>query len=686
MVVKPPVRMARRPLLPVSGTLLTALTLLVLVGQRVLERDRDALFARHGRDRELAMEGAARGVAGEVANIGDDLELASTLLRSADSTTLAERELHAIATIKRAYVVMYARIDDGETTKVTAFDAPAGVAMRADSALERLLGVAEREPGKLHVSAAFADPGDPAAWYRVLARRPKDHGPVVAVVVNMSVLLSRMKLQRDPMSRMLVVDATGAAAAVSDRALAALVRDRAEIFGPVFASVSRGANASATIDGDLARTIGLPDTTAVVVAVPLIVDSGAPWALLVVASTQALQTQEKIVVRRVLVGGALVLVLLLSAAAYVLHNTFRARTLRERVRHTDHLAHLTEKAEKILDHVPSGVLALSEDRRVTGVNRWLAERVGREIIGRRLDATFESGHPEDIALVVQLVDCALETREPRSLHRERIALLGQEAALNIHAVPLARGVGDVSVLLVFDDLTELRRIEQRLLHSEKLVTAGQLAAGIAHEIGTPLNVARGRVELSLSHLGSDHQEADNQRVVIDQIDRVTRLIQQLLDYVRSAPADVREVDLARSLHAVTELLAPQAAKRNVSLHVDAPEPSSILRADPDQVQQIIVNLALNAIDACGRGGKVWFRAKSRGEGVVLEIADDGHGIAPELQKQVFDPFFTTKKRGQGTGLGLWVVAQLVRAQAAEIQLDSHPGRGTRVRVVWPVQA
>lgn len=668
-----------------SGTLFAALTLLVLVGLRVLERDRNALFARYGHDRAQAMAEVARGVAGEVADIGDDLELASTLLQGAETTKLAERELHAIATIKREYLVMYARTDNGETTKVTAFDAPAGIAQRADAALEKLLRNAEMQPGKLHVSTAYAPPGDRAAWNRVFARRPKEHGPVVAVVVDTGVLLARMKLQRDPMSKTLVLDASGAAGGVSDRGLSSVVNRRPDAFRSVLASVRVGERSTTVVDRDLARAIGLPDADAVVVAVPLVVDSGPPWTLLVAASTQALQTQEQTIVRRVLVGGALVIVLLLSAAAYVLHNTFRARTLRERVRHTDHLAHLTEKAEKILDHIPSGVLALSEDRRVTGVNRWLAERIGRDVIGRRLDDTFDSGRSEDVALVVQLVARALETREPQTLQRDRITLLGSDASLNIHAVPLARGIGDVSVLLVFEDLSELRRIEQRLLHSEKLVTAGQLAAGIAHEIGTPLNVARGRVELSLSHLGKDHEETENQRVVIDQIDRVTRLIQQLLDYVRPAPTAMQDVDLADSLHAVAELLAPQATKQAVTLRVDAVRPTK-LHADPDQVQQIIVNLALNAIDACERGGQVSLRASSRDNAVVLAIEDNGHGIALELQKQVFDPFFTTKKRGQGTGLGLWVVAQLVRAQAAEIELDSRPGKGTTVRVVWPVQA
>lgn len=671
--------MARRPLVIVSAVLVLALSILVVIGTRVLARDRAELFARYGEARAHAIDEAARGVGGEVTDISDDLDLAAILYAGAESEQLAERELHAIATIKREYLAMYARTD-GATTKVTAYDAPVGILPLVDAPLEALLQRAEKEPGKLHASQAFAAPGTPAAWYRVFSRK-KENGPAVAVAVDTAVLLTRMKLQSDALTRVAVLDARGQPAAASDPGLGAVAR------ADSFVALVKAARADAkarVVDAEVARAIGLPASDAVIAAVPLAVDGGAPWTLVIAASTQSLQAQQKTILRRVLIGSALVLVLLASAAAYVLHNTFRARGLRERLDAASRLAHLTEKAEKILDHIPSGVLALSEDLRVTGQNRWLAERVKRDLVGKTLETSFDGAPAEDVAVVVTLVKRALETREPQTLHRERVALLGQDAALNIHAVPLARGVGDVSVLLVLEDLSELRRIEQRLLHSEKLVTAGQLAAGIAHEIGTPLNVARGRVELALAHLGSAHAEADNHRLVIDQIDRVTRLIQQLLDYVRPAPGALQQVDLAQSLHAVKELLSAQAAKRRVTLAVEAD--ATALRTDPDQVQQIVVNLALNAIDATAQGGTVVLRAKRRGDAIVLEIEDTGHGISPEVQKQVFDPFFTTKKRGQGTGLGLWVVAQLVRSQSAEIELHSVPGSGTTVRVAWPVAA
>jgi two-component system, NtrC family, sensor histidine kinase HydH len=218
-------------------------------------------------------------------------------------------------------------------------------------------------------------------------------------------------------------------------------------------------------------------------------------------------------------------------------------------------------------------------------------------------------------------------------------------------------------------------------NSEKLVTAGQLAAGIAHEIGTPLNIARGRAELLKSRAAP--ADAANHQIIIDQIDRVTRLIQQLLDFVRPSPTTIQVIEIGSTMQLIGELLAPEAGKRKVTLSLHTAPDLPPFRADPDRLQQVLVNLVMNGIDACDEGGHVELRATSHGGALVMEVADDGQGIPHELQAQIFDPFFTTKKRGQGTGLGLWVVAQLVRSHAGEIELDSTPGDGTIVRITWP---
>jgi signal transduction histidine kinase len=279
-----------------------------------------------------------------------------------------------------------------------------------------------------------------------------------------------------------------------------------------------------------------------------------------------------------------------------------------------------------------------------------------------------------------------------SLHGERLALFGQEGQYNLHAVPLEHGTGDERALLVIEDVSDVDALESQLLRAEKLATVGELAAGVAHEMGTPLGVVRGRAEYVLGKLGADHPQASGLADIVDQIDQVTRVIRQLLDFSRVSPAAVQPIDLAPAVNDVLELLRFESERRHVTAKVDIDAQVSPLAADPDQLRQVLVNVLKNALDACSDGGQITIRANIEApEGVPwhrvrIEVSDTGCGIPAEDLNRVFDPFFTTKKRGQGTGLGLAVTAQVVRNHGGMIELDSEPGRGTRVSISWPTAA
>ncbi|HEX4449460.1 MAG TPA: HAMP domain-containing sensor histidine kinase [Kofleriaceae bacterium] len=233
------------------------------------------------------------------------------------------------------------------------------------------------------------------------------------------------------------------------------------------------------------------------------------------------------------------------------------------------------------------------------------------------------------------------------------------------------------------ELRERLRAEERLLRTEKLATAGQLSAGIAHEIGTPLGVVRGRAELAIGRLGADHAETPGLRVIVDQIDHVTRLIAQLLSYARPDATNAQPLDVRSAIDSAVELLAAEASRKQVAL--DRGDVAGSVFADAGQLQQVLVNVAMNAIDACSEGGRVTLSAQPRGDAIAIEIADTGHGISADDRAHLFDPFFTRKKRGKGTGLGLWVVAELARAHFAEIEISSVEGRGTTFRILWPTE-
>ncbi len=230
----------------------------------------------------------------------------------------------------------------------------------------------------------------------------------------------------------------------------------------------------------------------------------------------------------------------------------------------------------------------------------------------------------------------------------------------------------------------LRSLERQLISAEKLATTGVLAAGIAHEVGTPLGIIRARAELLLDDI--DREESRQAlEAIVQQIDRISSIIRQVLDFSRVQPVELARVDVAEAVRLALDLLGHRLRQQQATAGVDIDPELPPVAADASQFQQVLINLVLNACDACETGGHIQVTARgvARPPRVRLEIRDTGAGIEPEHLLAVFDPFFTTKKRGEGTGLGLPIAASIVRNHGGEISLASTPGQGTTVTVVWP---
>ncbi len=226
-------------------------------------------------------------------------------------------------------------------------------------------------------------------------------------------------------------------------------------------------------------------------------------------------------------------------------------------------------------------------------------------------------------------------------------------------------------------------LENQLIRADRLITVGVMATEIAHEVGTPLAVVRGRAE----HIGrgiGGGAAADDLEVIIRQVDQISSTIRQLLDFSRRSPLDKRSIGLDLVVERTQQLLQLKLEARRLQLDILLNEDLPMLTADPDQLQQVLVNLLLNACDASPAGGRVSLSAHpAPNDMVLIEIVDHGSGIAPADLESVFDPFFTTKPRGEGTGLGLSITAGIVRNHAGQIDLRSVPNEGTTVTVLWP---
>ena len=236
-------------------------------------------------------------------------------------------------------------------------------------------------------------------------------------------------------------------------------------------------------------------------------------------------------------------------------------------------------------------------------------------------------------------------------------------------------------------------LERNLRQSDKLASVGQLAAGLAHEIGTPLNIIGGRAEFLLRRPRSAQELRENLQIIRSQIDRITGIVRQLLEFSRRREPAVRVVDLAALLDRVIELLQHKITEKQVAIDKDIAANLPALQADPDQLEQVFLNLFLNSFHALEPGGRIGIsaalvaagHANASAESPIIRVRfeDDGTGIAAEHLGQVFDPFFTTKDIGEGTGLGLSVSYGIIKDHGGEIRAESTPGHGTCFTISLP---
>jgi signal transduction histidine kinase len=227
-------------------------------------------------------------------------------------------------------------------------------------------------------------------------------------------------------------------------------------------------------------------------------------------------------------------------------------------------------------------------------------------------------------------------------------------------------------------------LEEDVRRMETLAVAGRLATGFAHEVGTPLNIISGRAEYLLERLPPGDPARDDLSGIVGQIDRISGIIATLLDTVRPQKAEMAAVHLSDVFDRVVPLMAHAARRRDIALEVGTVVDLPLLLADSNQLQQVLINLLLNAIEASPAGGRVEATARAEPRegrpGVLIAIADTGPGVPAELRSAVFTPFFTTKPRGEGTGLGLAICRDIVREHGGTIDLVDQAGGA--VFVVW----
>ena len=235
---------------------------------------------------------------------------------------------------------------------------------------------------------------------------------------------------------------------------------------------------------------------------------------------------------------------------------------------------------------------------------------------------------------------------------------------------------------ILRDVSERTRLEEQLRRTERVAELGTLASGMAHEIGTPMNVILGRAEYLMDRV-TDEPVKKGLQTIVAQVERITRVMNQLLSFARRKPTQPRPVPFEEVIENSLEIFRERLSRHNVQVltHLD-PDCPSVL-ADSDQMNQVLINLVMNAIHAMPGGGTLRLELTHEKDMVKITVSDTGHGMPKEVLSKIFEPFFTTKEFGKGTGLGLTVVKGIIEEHQGSIAVESEEGKGTTFTIRLP---
>jgi len=248
---------------------------------------------------------------------------------------------------------------------------------------------------------------------------------------------------------------------------------------------------------------------------------------------------------------------------------------------------------------------------------------------------------------------------------------------------MAREGERVGRLIIIDDVTDRAEMERRLVQADKLSSIGLLAAGVAHEVNTPLAVISTYAQMLAKQISGDVEKAPLLEKIARQTFRASEIVNSLLNFSRTSPTEFAIVDLNKVARETLTLVEHQLTKGGVRFELALDPALKRIRGNPGKLQQVLLNLFLNARDAMETGGTLSVRTSDGGGEVRLTVADTGSGIATENLPRIFDPFFTTKGARKGTGLGLSVSYGIVREHSGEIEVESRAGHGTRFVLRFP---
>jgi two-component system, NtrC family, sensor kinase len=392
--------------------------------------------------------------------------------------------------------------------------------------------------------------------------------------------------------------------------------------------------------------------------------------------------------------------LMITLAGYVaiaIENATLYRSLQLKV---DEYERLKEFSENIVESINVGILAADLEDRVESWNSQIEQLTGitrEDALGKKLAELFPAALAEQfdrvrgetgIHHIYKFVLKPVNGNGNGNGHGNGHGTPPRfsEATLNIAITPLvSKDQERIGRLIIIDDVTDRAELEQRLVQADKLSSIGLLAAGVAHEVNTPLAVISTYAQMLAKQVADDSQKSLILEKIAKQTFRASEIVNSLLNFSRTSSTSYGGVSLNKVVQETLSLLEHQLTKSGIQIHTDLDPDMPLVHGNGGKLQQVFLNLFLNARDAMGTGGgTLEVRAWADGLGARVEVSDTGHGIAPENLHRIYDPFFTTKGAKKGTGLGLSVTYGIIQEHGGSIEVSNRRGGGATFRVELPL--
>jgi two-component system, NtrC family, sensor kinase len=374
--------------------------------------------------------------------------------------------------------------------------------------------------------------------------------------------------------------------------------------------------------------------------------------------------------------------LLFTIAGYVAIAIENARLYHSLEQKAMQIERLKDFSENIVESLNIGVVTVDLQDRIESWNPQLEGLLGiprGEALHRKLQEVLP------IDLVSEITSHA-KNDHVAGIYKFRLETRANgRAVVNASIAPLVGKNGArLGRLILLDDITQRVRLEEQMVQTEKLTSLGLLAAGVAHEVNTPLAVISNYIQMLAKQIPADDPRQQTIERIVKQTFRASEIVNNLLNFSRTGAAELIEVDINSVLEETLALVQHPLKTAHVNVVKNYKEELPAVLGSITRLQQVFLNLFMNARDAMPQGGVLQVSTLTYNGSVAIEVTDTGAGIPPENLQRIFDPFFTTKATGRGTGLGLSVSYGIIKEHAGKVDVRSTPGKGTSFRLEFPV--